>query len=104
MTITLKTDSPTATGGPLFALGHLVATPYALRVLEALGMTPLPLLTRHIQGDWGDLDPADVQVNQEALQDGSRLFSSYTLRHDIKVWVITEADRSVTTVLMPDDY
>lgn len=89
---------------PLFTLGRLVATPHALKVLEAHGVQPLSLLQRHVRGDWGELCSEDVQANQEALQDGFRLFSSYLLNADVKVWVITEADRSVTTLLMPEDY
>ena len=104
MTVNPPTARPVPTSGPLFPLGRLVATPNALQVLETLHIDPLTLLQRHVQGDWGDLDPVDQQANQAALQDGARLFSSYHLTADVRVWVITEADRSVTTLLMPEDY
>lgn len=89
---------------PMFDLGRIVATPAALQVLTARQMTPLNLLQRHARGDWGDLEAEDIQANQDALQHGWRLFSSYHLDPVTKVWIITEADRSVTTVLLPDDY
>jgi hypothetical protein len=96
-----------ATARRSFPLGQVVATPNALEQLEALGLTPFPFLVRHAACDWGDLDHHDTAANNRALKDGSRLFSSYNLGPDGKhgkVWVITEADRSATTVLMPDDY
>jgi hypothetical protein len=87
---------------PKFRLGHIVATPAALRdipndeILAALG--------RHANGDWGTLDPHDVKVNESALQYGGRLFSQYHSKQKIQFWIITEWDRSVTTVLLPEDY
>lgn len=89
---------------PMFDLGRIVATPAALQVLTARQMTPLSLLQRHALGDWGDLVADDVKANQHALRNGWRLFSSYRLDPSTKVWIITEADRSVTTVLLPDEY
>ena len=61
-------------------------------------------LQRHIEGDWGDMDEHDLVVNAEALKDGGRLFSAYERDGLPKVWIITESDRSVTTVLLPDEY
>jgi hypothetical protein len=88
---------------PLFALGFVCATPHALEVL-----TPEEIrraVARHSRGDWGDLDKDDWTENEEALRHGSRLFSVYPVeRGNGRFWVITEADRSVTTVLMPSDY
>ena len=104
ITMSLSTSTPRPTSGPLFPLGRLVATPHALQVLETHHVDPLSLLQRHVSGDWGDLDPVDRQTNHDALQDGDRLFSSYHLTPEVRVWVITEADRSVTTLLMPEDY
>jgi len=105
---TMKTSrrflKPAAPSTRLFLLGRLVATPRALSILAAQGIPPVTLLERHARGDWGELDGEDVQANQEALAHGWRLFSSYAVGKGIKVWVITEADRSVTTILMPDDY
>lgn len=86
-----------------FALGQVVATPAALELLSAHRLTPWALVRRHADGDWGDIDPEDKQANEDALKDGGRLLSSYRVGCET-VWVITEWDRSVTTVLLPDDY
>ena len=86
----------------LFRLGHLVATPNALEKLQQLDITAA--LQRHQAGDWGDVDEHDRQANDLALTEGTRLFSVYHSAKQLKFWVITEADRSVTTVLMPEDY
>ena len=89
----------------LFPLGQIVATPGALAALSKAGQTPLDFLTRHVCGDWGELDPHDQKENELGLKRGFRLLSSYrTSSGDTKVWVITEADRSVTTVLLPEEY
>ena len=81
----------------LFPLGQIVATPGALAALAKAGQTPLDFLTRHVRGDWGELDPHDQKENELGLKRGFRLLSSYrTSSCDTKVWVITEADRSVT--------
>ena len=90
---------------PLFSLGQIVATPGALAALEKAGQTPLEFLSRHVRGDWGELDPHDRKENELGLKRGFRLLSSYrTGAGDTKVWVITESDRSVTTVLLPEEY
>ncbi|MFD2112120.1 hypothetical protein [Thiorhodococcus fuscus] len=96
--------SDTADGAPLFPIGKVVSTPNACRVLEAYGIAVLTLLLRHVHGDWGDLGPSDARANQEALHGGARLLSSYQIAEGVRVWIITEADRSTTTVLMPEDY
>ena len=87
-----------------FPLGQLLTTPAALDALQDVGLTPLALLARHAAGDWGDLDPEDGQLNERALQGGGRLFSAYRFAAGSKVWIITEADRAATTVLLPDEY
>lgn len=88
---------------PLFALGQTVATPGALVAMEQSGVSPLALLSRHQRGDWGDLDEEDKITNDNALKDGRRVLSSY--RFDkVTLWVITEADRSATTILLPEEY
>jgi hypothetical protein len=92
-----------------FLLGQVVATPNALRVLGDLSLTPLALLARHSEGDWGDMEAGDKRANDAALKDGSRIFSSYIVAPGVKVWVITDAkddsgQRLSTTVLMPEDY
>ncbi len=87
----------------LFNLGSVVATPAALAFCGKHQVNPLHLLVRHIGGDWGDLEQADVTANENALAYGDRIFSSYNVG-DGKVWVITEADRSSTCILLPSDY
>ena len=87
----------------LFEMGQVVATPGALQFCEANKINPLLLLGRHIAGDWGDLDSADVAANVHAVQHDLRILSSYIFATG-KVWVITEADRSSTCLLLPDEY
>lgn len=87
-----------------FALGRVVATPAALTLLKDAQVEPVTLLGRHVTGDWGELDPEDARANEAALADEARVLSSYPVKGDEKVWVITEADRSVTTILTPHDY
>lgn len=88
----------------IFSLGRTVATPHVLQVLAQQGITPLSLLIRYAAGDWGDVPPDDAQANHIALKSGSRLFSSYHIDPDARIWIITEADRSVTTLLLPSEY
>jgi hypothetical protein len=89
----------------LFSLGQVVATPGAMETLEELGVTPLSLIDRHISGDWSDMDAEDQEANRQAIKNGSRVFSSYRFPpDDTKIWVITEADRSSTTILLPEEY
>lgn len=85
---------------PLFQSGQIVATPGALD----LGVDLTPYLLRHLAGDWGDLDPEDIAENQFSLEHGFRLLSAYTTPDGDRLWIITEADRSSTTVLLPDEY
>jgi hypothetical protein len=87
-----------------FALGQVVGTPGAIEALEASNQTASAFLDRHIQGDWGDLDEEDRKLNDEAIQEGSRIFSAYHTAKGVKVWVITEADRSSTCLLLPEEY
>lgn len=86
-----------------FELGRVVATPGALEALEETGTDALDLLQRHQSGDWGDVPPADARENQRSLKHGLRVLSSYPVGGG-KVWVITEADRSSTCVLLPSEY
>ena len=89
---------------PLFPLGQCVATPGALAALEEAGQTPADFLNRHVCGDWGELHPADKGMNEQALTDEARIFSVYRTSKGEKVWVITEADRASTCILLPDEY
>jgi hypothetical protein len=84
-------------------LGRVVATPGALKLLMEAGGYPFDLLARHATGDWGELCAFDRRQNEIALRDGYRVFSSYEVSAG-RVWVITEADRSVTTILLPEEY
>jgi len=89
----------------IFPLGQLCATPAALRLLDDNHIDCFGLIHRHANGDFGDLCREDLQANEEALREGFRIFSSYVINGEgDKVWIITEADRSVTTVLLPEDY
>lgn len=87
-----------------FDLGRIVATPGALRALEAADVNPLDLLVRHVCGDWGDVPPEDAQENELSVREGFRILSSYTLHTGERIWLITEADRSATTFLLPSEY
>ena len=106
--MTALTDSSTHINShpdtPLFPVGRLLATPGAVRVLYKLQRTPSEFICRHLQGDWGELDAADIQANQKALVLGKRLLSSYDIGSNQKLWIITEADRSATTLLLPQEY
>ncbi|NVZ09757.1 hypothetical protein HW932_10840 [Allochromatium humboldtianum] len=89
---------------PLFSLGRLCTTPGALATLASLSLSPWSFLARHQRGDWGDLDADDRRANTLAVIQGSRVFSAYDLGHHQSLWIITEADRSVTTLLLPEEY
>ena len=89
---------------PRFSLGQVVATPGALEVLQHAERDPVEFLARHIVGNWGDLDDEDKQANDQAVQEGSRILSAYRTNKNIKIWLITEWDRSVTTLLLPSEY
>jgi len=89
---------------PLFSLGQCVATPGALAALEEAGQTPADFLNRHVHGDWGTVHPADKGLNEQAMRDGDRIFSVYATAKGIKLWVIREADRASTCILLPAEY
>lgn len=89
---------------PLFPAGQIVATPGALALLEDTKKAPLEFLSRHLRGDWGDLCPDDKAENELSLNHRFRLMSNYHITDsDNLVWIITEADRSVTTLLLPSE-
>ena len=89
---------------PKFDLGQVVATPGALAVLEQHQISPLALISRHVSGDFGDIDREDWQTNLAALKYGQRIVSAYAIAPDAVIWIITESDRSVTTLLLPEEY
>jgi len=89
---------------PLFALGQIVGTPGALQALEEAEQNPLEFILRHVTGDWGEMPEEDVRENERSVTGGLRIFSSYALESGAKIWVITEWDRSVTTLLKPEEY
>lgn len=89
---------------PRFPLGQPLITPAAQAALEQAGLLPVALLERHRCADWGELEIEDIAENELSLLSGKRLLSSYAIPGGGKVWVITEADRSVTTILLPEDY
>ncbi|APC69149.1 plasmid related protein [Ralstonia solanacearum] len=89
---------------PRLPLGQLVATPAAIAALAAADVSIFKLLNRHARGDWGDLSSEDLALNDLAAITSQRVLSNYLLGNGQKVWIITEWDRSVTTVLLPDDY
>lgn len=89
---------------PLFPLGQVVGTPGALEALENAGQSASEFLDRHVRGDWGIVDHEDQDANNLALKDGSRILSAYKLKSGVKIWVISEADRSSTCLLLPEEY
>jgi hypothetical protein len=89
---------------PKFDLGTIRATPGAIAALAESGQEPAFFLNKHITGDWGDMSAGDKQLNDEAVNDETRVFSAYRTLRDQKIWIITEADRSQTTILLPEEY
>ncbi len=92
-----------APDGALLPLGQVVATPGALKLLQEVGEEPLYLLARHRFGNWGELDAHDRRESELSLKHGWRILSSYPVGKG-RVWIITEADRSYTTILLPEEY
>ena len=89
---------------PLFELGQLVGTPGAFQALQDAGQEPLEFILRHVTGDWGQLDDEDKRENDLSVEQGFRILSAYELNTGEKIWVITEWDRSATTILLPSEY
>ncbi len=88
--------------GRLFALGQIVITRHAQNVLSSRDLNEA--LIRHLEGDWGQVCESDRQLNDSAIQDGGRIMSEYCSGNGVRFWIITEYDRSVTTILLPSDY
>jgi len=87
-----------------FSFGQVVGTPEALTAVAEAGQSASTYLARHGSGDWGELDPEDQKANDFALNNDERLLSSYVLPTGTKLWIITEWDRSQTTLLLPSEY
>jgi hypothetical protein len=87
-----------------FPLGRVVATPGALRALEKAEQHPAEFLDRHVNGDWGEVPDADKQENERSVEQGLRILSAYTTSAGDKLWILMEADRSATTILLPEEY
>jgi hypothetical protein len=87
-----------------FPLGRIVATPGALQAMRDAEQSPAVFLTRHATADWGDICTSDKFLNDEALNDEGRLLSAYSTSKGVRLWIITEADRSATTILLPEEY
>ena len=85
------------------SLGQVVATQGARQLLDENRMTGVPILKRHASGDWGHICAADAKLNDDAVKNGGRVLSIYKVG-DESIWVITEADRSSTCILLPSDY
>lgn len=87
-----------------FPLGQIAATPGALEAMTNSGQRPDFFLARHQTGDWGEVDTEDWQANDQALIHGDRLLSAYRTLRGVKLWIITEANRSATTIILPEEY
>lgn len=85
-----------------FRCGQLCATPAALDKVGRAGL--IWLLERHLSGDWGDTCESDARTNEEALRSGNRIISWYQVSKELRIMIITEADRSATTILLPEEY
>jgi hypothetical protein len=89
----------------MLALGKTFCTPGALGAfMRALDEVPSKYLARHASGDWGELTEHDRKANEYALAHGLRVLSAYLLSSGERIWVVTEADRSMTTILLPEEY
>jgi hypothetical protein len=87
-----------------FALGQTYMTPGAEEALMIAGQTGIEFLRRHMSGDWSELSDEDVRENELSLREGFRVLSTYRTVKGQKLWIITEADRSATTILLPSEY
>src|ERR1051325_3729627 len=87
-----------------FALGRTFITPGAEEALQIAGQTAIEFLRRHVSGDWGELSEEDIKENEFSLEQGFRWLSRYETRKGERLWIITEADRSATTILLPIEY
>jgi hypothetical protein len=98
----MERDNPEPHGK--FELSQIVGTPGAVEAFERTGQNPLEFIARHWTGDWGDLEEEDKEENEFSVGRELRILSAYHLSDGTRVWVITEADRSTTTLLLPKEY
>jgi hypothetical protein len=89
---------------PKFSLGRIVATRGALEALNQANQNPFEFIEKHQTGDWGELCEEDKRENEFSVRNGFRILSAYRTRNGVKLWVITEADRSATTLLRSHEY
>jgi len=99
-----RTAKANTLGTPRFLLGRLMATPEALNAFAATAGNPINYVVRHMNLDPGSLGAEDQLANLKAVREGARVLSAYELRDGTRIWIITEADRSVTTILLPEEY
>jgi len=97
-------NTPTRTAVTRFTLGQTFITPGAQEAIQIAGQTEIEFLRRHMSGDWGDLSNDDIAENELSVKQGFRLLSSYQTAKGQQLWIITEADRSATTILLPSEY
>ena len=89
---------------PLFSLGKVLLTSATNAMFCEGSLDVSELINRHVSGDWSDMCDDDIESNKDAIANGFRVFSSYKLSESQNIWIITEADRSITTILLPDEY
>ena len=93
-----------ATFNPRFSLGRVIITPGAGALLASQSINSMSFLSRHICGDWGDLDADDAAMNEAAISSKDRILSAYRTSTGEKLWIITDAGHEVTTLLLPEEY
>ena len=97
-------SAPTTTTSASFYLGRVFSTPGAMEALAESNQHPLEFLQRHTRGDWGEVCDEDKSENELSIREGFRILSAYRTAKDVRLWIITEADRSSTTILLPEEY
>ena len=97
-------NTPATTTNARFYLGRVFSTPGAVEALAESNQHPLEFLQRHVSGDWGEVCEEDKRENELSIREGLRILSAYSTTRGTKLWVITEADRSSTTILLPSEY
>jgi len=104
MTMTAEDAMTSGQSHARFRPGRIVATPASLAAMAEHNYLPLALLARHLAGDWGEMTADNARANEDALKCGNRVLSNYVIAPDVTIWLITEADRSSTTFLLPSEY